>query len=259
MSAQATAWAWSVTTGSPTRKAVLVALANRHNPDTGLCFPAIPRIAVELEMSERTVQRALRDLEDHGFITTVERFRENGAQSSNAYALAFQEPVDNSVGGVTHSHRGGEPVSPGGDTVSPLELKENYVRAKALTELVEKAEARYVEKRPRDQVWDALTAIFGPAPTGKISRGAWNAACKSLRADGCDGSNLETIAAAFRKTWPGIELTPTGLAKHYPMLAFSHSEHQRHREAVCPVCDLGGGYHAADCAYAVKVPTGGSG
>ena len=53
----------------------------------GKCWPGIKRIASDLHLSRRTVQRALADLESAGYIERTERYRGNGGRSSNLYAL----------------------------------------------------------------------------------------------------------------------------------------------------------------------------
>lgn len=71
----------------PTRAiAVYLYLRGRANKE-GVCWPAIPTMARELKMSESTIRRALRDLVQEGFLVIEERKRENGADSSNMYAL----------------------------------------------------------------------------------------------------------------------------------------------------------------------------
>lgn len=87
MSHRATAWAIAQRTGSPTRKAVLVALADRHNDDTGRCFPSVRRLAEDTEFSERSVQRALAELEGMGYIVRGERLREDGSRSTDEFTF----------------------------------------------------------------------------------------------------------------------------------------------------------------------------
>ena len=65
--------------------AVYMYLKNRTNKDNK-CFPAIGTIAKELKLSRRTIIRAIDDLEKGGFLTTDQRWRENGGKSS----LLFQ-------------------------------------------------------------------------------------------------------------------------------------------------------------------------
>jgi len=54
-------------------------------------FPAIPTIARETGLSERTVQRALKDLCEEMFVKKSPRYRENGGQSSNLYILLIED------------------------------------------------------------------------------------------------------------------------------------------------------------------------
>jgi DNA-binding transcriptional MocR family regulator len=83
-------------------KTVMFYLVNRSNKEL-ICFPAIPTIARETGLNERTVQRALKELVEEGFVEKTPRYRENGGQSSNLYRLdveknyRFEENTDNSV------------------------------------------------------------------------------------------------------------------------------------------------------------------
>ena len=53
----------------------------------GTCWPSVRRIAEDLKLSRRTVQRALADLERHGFLERTHRQRPNGSLTSNFYRL----------------------------------------------------------------------------------------------------------------------------------------------------------------------------
>ena len=53
----------------------------------GTCWPSVRRIAEDLKLSRRTVQRALSDLEHHGFLERTHRRRPNGSLTSNFYRL----------------------------------------------------------------------------------------------------------------------------------------------------------------------------
>jgi len=70
-------------------KFVLQCLAMHSNKE-GQCFPGIKTIAEECGYSINTVKRALKDLEEAGFIKKEARFditKKNGAQTSNLYTL----------------------------------------------------------------------------------------------------------------------------------------------------------------------------
>ena len=73
MSYDAMAWARTVITGSPARKAVLMNLANRFNDTEGASWPSQRLIAEETEFSERTVRQAMSDLEDMNIISRKKR------------------------------------------------------------------------------------------------------------------------------------------------------------------------------------------
>lgn len=75
-----------------TQRATLVAfyLINRADQEN-TCFPGVKTIAKECHMSSRTVQRALNDLEEAGFLKRESRFHEMGGQRSNLYFLQIDE------------------------------------------------------------------------------------------------------------------------------------------------------------------------
>jgi predicted transcriptional regulator len=73
---------------------VIFYLINRSDQEN-TCFPSIKTIAKECNISTRTVQRALNDLEKAGFITRESRFHEQGGQRSNLYHLIEVETTNN--------------------------------------------------------------------------------------------------------------------------------------------------------------------
>ena len=67
-------------------RTVYMYLKDRSNAgDT--CWPSVRRIAEDLKLSSRTVQRALTDLERHGFLERTHRRRPNGSLTSNLYRV----------------------------------------------------------------------------------------------------------------------------------------------------------------------------
>ena len=48
----------------------------------GQCWPAVPTIAKDLKLSEKTVRRAIEDLRRSGLIETEQRYRRSGGKSS---------------------------------------------------------------------------------------------------------------------------------------------------------------------------------
>lgn len=72
-------------TGDPACKLVLLALANCHNPHTGLCFPSNKALADDAEMHESTVRRHLKTLAAIGLIARKRRTNVLGHRISDAY------------------------------------------------------------------------------------------------------------------------------------------------------------------------------
>ncbi|MCE7797870.1 helix-turn-helix domain-containing protein [Sphingobium sufflavum] len=93
MSWEAEHWARQQRTGDPVTKAVLVGIANWMNPRGDECFVSVRRIADEVEVSTRTVQRHILRLEEIGLLERIERQREDGGQGWSAFRFPTYKPV----------------------------------------------------------------------------------------------------------------------------------------------------------------------
>lgn len=71
-------------------KTVYMYLHDRSDA-AGICWPGIKRIASDLKLSRRTVQRALGDLEQAGLVSRQFRYRPNGSLTSNLYQIAARK------------------------------------------------------------------------------------------------------------------------------------------------------------------------
>lgn len=91
MSFEATAWAMRQMTGSPGAKLVLLALSDHLNRDTGRCFPKVETLAVECEMSVRSVKTHLQRLKGLGLIMWEHTRRPDGSQGPSAYELLMTD------------------------------------------------------------------------------------------------------------------------------------------------------------------------
>ena len=76
-------------------KTVYIYLRDRADA-SGVCWPGIKTIARELELSPRTVQRALGDLERAGLVEKHQRHRKNGSLTSNLYRLKMKDDHEKS-------------------------------------------------------------------------------------------------------------------------------------------------------------------
>lgn len=72
-----------------TKRATLVIfyLINPANQEL-TCFPSVGTIARECNMSTRTIQRALNDLQEAGFLERESRFHERGGQKSSLFRIS---------------------------------------------------------------------------------------------------------------------------------------------------------------------------
>lgn len=111
MSNAALTWAMSTRVGSSTRKLVLLVLADRANDDNWSTWVGQETIAVETELSVRSVGRALAEMEHAGVIERSQRRRGDGFRSSDLIRLNMAwepedeppDPVDNPVSPDTES------------------------------------------------------------------------------------------------------------------------------------------------------------
>lgn len=88
MSLRATNWAFAAieaTAGklTPAASLTLLALAHAHNQETGRCDPSLKTLEAKTGMNERTVRRALRQLEAAHLITTTHRTVRTGLGKRN--------------------------------------------------------------------------------------------------------------------------------------------------------------------------------
>jgi DNA-binding transcriptional MocR family regulator len=92
MSHDATNWAIKQRGMKPSTKHVLWHLCDRFHPDHG-CFPAQETLADDCEMSRRSINNHLDELERRGLIKRVVRTdKKNRRRKSTLYLLAFQFP-----------------------------------------------------------------------------------------------------------------------------------------------------------------------
>lgn len=53
----------------------------------GKCWPGIKTIESDLKLSRSTVKRALKELENRGYLVRSPRYRPNGSSTSNLYTV----------------------------------------------------------------------------------------------------------------------------------------------------------------------------
>lgn len=108
MSHDATNWAIKQKGLKPATKIVLWHLCDRFHPDHG-CFPSLDTLAEDCEMSRRSVQDHLAELERVGLIRIEKMERVKGQLPRNRYVLGFEKyrgkelPLANSALGKSTS------------------------------------------------------------------------------------------------------------------------------------------------------------
>jgi hypothetical protein len=109
---------------------VLAMLGKYYNMKTGLCVPALGRIAAHFGISRRAVQQHINTIIDSGYAIAVPRRRKDGGWTSNAYILLFPEmkgdeaapPDEQAAGGTIPSGEGGKAPS------DPVNAKSDYAK-----------------------------------------------------------------------------------------------------------------------------------
>ncbi|CAI1846694.1 helix-turn-helix domain-containing protein [Serratia fonticola] len=105
----------------PLRKLVLIKLADNAN-DQGECWPSVPYIAEQCEVSERSVQNHIQQLVKDGFIRVEIRKAENGLNRSNIYHITLKRGGANAAPRTSHSLEPvNEPIDTGSADADPQE------------------------------------------------------------------------------------------------------------------------------------------
>ena len=80
---------------SSNTKLVLLMLSLYMNHITTAAWPSMTTLASDTGLSKRSVQRALQEARDTGFLVKTERFTETKGQTSNLYSACIPEtPLD---------------------------------------------------------------------------------------------------------------------------------------------------------------------
>jgi predicted ArsR family transcriptional regulator len=91
VSVKASHWAWQQAL-QPTHKVVLLALAD-HADDAGECWPSIGLLSRKVNVTARTVQRVVRDLQAAGLVGIEPQKRPGGrGATTNRYRLTIDPP-----------------------------------------------------------------------------------------------------------------------------------------------------------------------
>lgn len=110
--------AMKIKVGNPLRKLVLLKLADNAS-DLGECWPSVPYIAEQCEISERSVQNHIRQLVKDGLVRIEKRLAENGLNRSNVYHITLS-------GSGAAPAPGGESPAPGGGAAPAPRISHSF-------------------------------------------------------------------------------------------------------------------------------------
>lgn len=194
---------WVVIHPDLTHSAVRVyAVLSKHANRSREAWPGLRRIATEARCSLSTVQLALEQLEKIGAVI-VERGQAGSHSTPNTYVM----PMGGSVPTI--------------DTSVPIISRDSVPTIGAELEPVEQEpknkSAALVAPRPRNEVWDALSAVFGEPETtnGKSLRGKL---VRELKSAGATPAVILERVRAWPHHFDDATLTETALLKHWTTL-----------------------------------------
>ncbi|AHY06722.1 helix-turn-helix domain-containing protein [Serratia plymuthica] len=111
--------AMKIKVGNPLRKLVLLKLADNAS-DQGECWPSVPYIAEQCEISERSVQNHIQQLVKDGLVRIEKRLADNGLNRSNVYRITLSGSGANAAPyGANPAPRGESPAPGGGAAPAP--------------------------------------------------------------------------------------------------------------------------------------------
>lgn len=194
---------WVLSAPVSDRAVRLYAWLSRYaDNQSGECWPSRKRLADQLGCSLSSLDRAKDELVSVGALTVTVRVGEDG-QKSNLYTVRRIQ------GAVT------------GDATPLVTVGEDpLVTGAALTIPKRELDLDKQKRQPRrvDPLFDAIIEACG-IDAGSLTpsaRGAANKARAELAAVGADPESIRSAAVQYRRAWPGMSLTPSSLAKHYP-------------------------------------------
>tara|TARA_Y100000004_G_scaffold196392_1_gene266248 strand:- start:1354 stop:2112 length:759 start_codon:yes stop_codon:yes gene_type:complete len=199
---------------SPRAYMVYGALAKFSNNQTKETFVSHSTLADKLNISRKTVQLAVKELEDQGCIF-VERRYEDGHQKSNNYKLLWDKPQIVEKVKVEQSN----------DTIvqEPIKDTDSFdVDSTQSKSISFELDEEIVIKKKKSRInpwWKPMIEICGYNPIDNpVMLGAWNSAIKDLETMNADINQLFSKAEAYRKRFPGAEISPKALAKWWDAL-----------------------------------------
>ena len=166
-------------------------------------WPSIPTLAKRMHRSDRSVQRAMKELITYDAIVLVRE--PDNARSTNTYMVRTSR-AGVGVGVTVLPPAGDDSDTVDGDssatqTIASRTIASTSSRTQLFEEMVEAWFGR-----PYDSMKAKLT---------KTHRGQVNKAIKELEEIDVQQGEITAVAQRYRAKWPEMQVTPTSLVKHW--------------------------------------------
>lgn len=212
------------------RKLVAVVMAEAADRDGRRIFPGEERLAARTSMSARHVRRHIAALVADRILVRVRRGRD-GQRAEFRLNLERLAELDPKSRRTRASASDGREAATGGQT--------RRTRASALSSFT------HPKNIAAKELFAALVAAEGAREDEitKTHRGALNRAVSQLVAVGATADEVSRRAEAYRREFPRIGLTASGLVKHWARLVPVEASPPP------PVCQVCGGPTGGDALY----------
>lgn len=174
MSHQATAWVSEIRVGNPTLKSLLYAIAHRVDRVTWSCWPSLDCLAYDTEVSKRTIQRRLDELEVLGFINIEKRRRPDGTQDNSLITITGGQIVTlcppDDKNGVAGGQKAGSPV----DTAVHHNKQEEQEEQESVGLKSLKAKKSDIYSEEFEVLWKQAAELGAPRTKNTSKKKAWD-------------------------------------------------------------------------------------
>jgi hypothetical protein len=190
---------WVLDADISDRAVRLYGVLGRYANANGSSYPGRGTLAKRLRCSVDSVDRAARELVAAGALEKSPRWTDDGDQTTNLCRLLYVAPVQypGRTAAATPHRKGAA------QNESHLEREENLATASRV--------------RPRDEIWDALTTMFGEATTRseQTNRGR---VVRSLKEAGATPAEMFARAKRWPRHYDSATLTENALERHWSTL-----------------------------------------
>lgn len=209
-----------------TERHVALVVSLHFNEMGESCFPSLALLAEETALKTRTVSQCLKVLEAEGWLEREFDRSQKGRGTIVYYTMTTPSaersettggPADDDATTCTstHDHLQSDDTTTYSQTVAPIE-EEGDMRATGGRQSSPAAK----KERPRNEIFDALAVACG-LDLGEMTTAAakeCGVASSDLRRVGATPAEIERRVAHYRLRFPGMSVTPSAIAKHWPKL-----------------------------------------